>query len=250
MKRRRKAVKRGSPLDQPVKKRAAPAVADLDDFKAPTGERQHLDIPELRAFFSPNVLPETSLWYPYFFIQFFFGCRLSEPALILDEDVSYKKHKIIIRRLKKAQEEDGFLETSYDANERVLKCIETAKKWKVHKGTEENPFLFASNRRRASRDVGAERLSQLRNQDGWQAVSRFTAHRMFQRIAALAKIPEPLRHSHVLRHTRAVMMLVAGEKPEAVQHILGHSSVKMTQRYFLVADVLRRRGVVVDGIGI
>ncbi len=50
----------------------------------------------------------------YFFIQFFFGCRLSEPALIFEEDVSVKRRKIVIRRLKKAREKDGFLETVYD----------------------------------------------------------------------------------------------------------------------------------------
>lgn len=238
-------IQRKSPLEQPVpakleklekvnqlKRRGYFAGQEIVD-----ATRQHLEPNELKEFF--KFLPPTSFWYPYFFIQYFYGCRLSEPALILDEDVSFKKKMIVIRRLKKAQEREGYREHVYAADQRILDCVTVALRWKEHKHIEENPFLFASSRR--TKVVGAERLSQLRNLDGWQAVSRFTAHRMFQRIATHLKLPENLRHSHVLRHTRATLMLAAGASPEQVQFLLGHSSLKMTMRYIGVADSMRSK---------
>lgn len=208
---------------------AGPEIVDVN--------RQHFEPAELMAFF--KAIPRHSFWYPYFFLQYFYGCRLSEPALILVEDVSFKKKQIIIKRLKKAQEAEGYRETVYAADQRVLSMVQSVLDWKEKKHYEENPFLFASNRKRESDDVGAERLSQLRNLDGWQAVSRFTAHRMFQRIARSIKMPENLCHSHVLRHTRAVIMMAAGASVDQVQYTLGHSSLKMTQRYVSIAENLK-----------
>jgi len=200
-------------------------------------ERQHLKPKELKAFF--NYLPKTSYWYPYFFIQYFFGCRLSEPALILDEDVNLRKGQILIRRLKKTLEKEGYREHVYALDPRVIECVKAAHVWKEKRKVTDNPFLFASNRQRENGDVGAERLSQLRNLDGWQAVSRFTAHRMFQKIGEAVKLPPNLRHSHVLRHTRAIIMLAEGASVDDVQYCLGHSSLKMTQRYMGIAETMK-----------
>jgi integrase len=157
--------------------------------------------------------------------------------LILDKDVHVKKGVIVIRRLKKAQEKDGYREYVYSADKRVLDCVDVAKRWKTHKHIEKNPFLFASNRK--LKTVGAERLSQLRSLNGWQAVSRFTAHRMFQRVTTSLRFAVELRQSHVLRHTRAVMMLAAGAPPEQVQKLLGHATLRMTARYEEAAQNVR-----------
>lgn len=205
-------------------------------------DRMHLEPKELKAFF--NRLPKTSYWYPYFFIQYFFGCRLSEPALILDEDVNLQTKQIIIRRLKKQKEIEGYREHVYTLDSRVIECVKIARAWKEHRGYGSNPFLFASSRQRNTKEVGAERLSQLRNLDGQQAVSRFTAHRVFRRIGAEIKLPEPLLHSQVLRHTRAVIMLASGASVEQVQYLLGHSSLKMTQRYLGVAEGMKTKNKV------
>lgn len=240
-------VRRKSPLNQIVRKHIESRAPVKASPSPSNGTRNHWEPGELRAFF--KQLPPSSIWYAYFYIEYFYGCRLSEPALVLDEDVTFKQKKIVIRRLKKAQEAEGYMEQSYPADARVLDCVKTALLWKEQKHVTANPFLFASNRRRAPDSVGAERLSQLRSQPslavgddlGWQAVSRFTAHRMFNRLAAAAKIPAALRHSHVLRHTRAVMMLALGATTEQVQGLLGHSSLKMTQRYASVAEELKKK---------
>ena len=205
-------------------------------------DRMHLEPKELKAFF--NHIPKTSYWYPYFFIQYFFGCRLSEPALILDEDVNLQTKQIIIRRLKKQTEVEGYREHVYALDPRVIECVKIAHAWKEHRGIAGNPFLFASSRQRKTKEVGAERLSQLRNLDGQQAVSRFTAHRVFRRIGAEIKLPEPLLHSQVLRHTRAIIMLASGASVEQVQYLLGHSSLKMTQRYLGVAESMKNKNKV------
>lgn len=239
---------RKSPLSQPsakaVKKKEAKAPAKRratggfkplkEEAEITKHERDHLDPKELQAFF--KVLPETSYWYPYFFIQYFFACRLSEPALILDTDINVKRNEIHVKRLKKPNDEDGYSEHVYKLDPRVLACVRVAQRWKEQRKVTDNPFLFASNRKRETEDVGAERLSQLRNLDGWQSVSRFTAHRMFQRIAAEIKLPERLRHSHVLRHTRAVVMLACHADIKTVHEHCSHSSIKMTQRYQAFAD--------------
>jgi len=211
--------------------------------------RMHLEPAELQRFFS--YMPSTSFWYPYFFIQYFYGCRLSEPALLLDEDVSFEQNKIVIRRLKKVSEAAGYKEHVYPMDPRVTECVKTAYRWKEHRHQQENPFLFPSQRKRSK--TGAERLSQLRNIDGWQAVSRFTAHRVFKQIAKALKLPDNLQHSHVLRHTRATLLLASGVAEEQVQYLLGHGSVQMTRRYLGVAESMREsldNAVLRKGLGL
>ncbi len=250
----RRVVARTSPLSQPSRKAAKRKEAKV--LKAaqarkprPSAEsRDFLEPDEVQAFF--KVLPVTSFWYAYYFIEYFFGCRLSEPALILDDDCNVKKKQITIKRLKRAKEKDGYREHLYkDLDDRVLKCIDTALRWKKVKKNEENPFVFASSRNRKDKEVGAERLSQLRNHEGHQAVSRFTAHRMFRRIAQQIKLPEHLQHSHVFRSTRAVLMLaealqkgpVDDESLQRVSTLLGHTDVKATQKYLKIAQSMKAK---------
>ncbi len=240
---------RRSPL-APVSK-AAPR---REHFAESERTRRYLEADELKAFF--KHLSPTSFWYSYFFIQYHFGCRLSEPAYIRDADVICGKgvkagnEKIKIKRTKKSNEKAGYREIVYPADARVMRCVDVALRCKLQRGDVDtsvpmprgvapgqgNPFLFASSRHRESESVGAERMSQLRNsEDGWQAVSRFTAFRTFKEIAVAVRLPENLRHSLVLRHTRAIVLLACGVSTEKVQYLLGHSSPKMTERYLNVA---------------
>lgn len=202
-------------------------------------KRKHLEPDELQRFF--RQIPQQSFWYPYFFIQYVFGCRLSEPALILDEDVSFDEKQIIIKRLKKNAEknEGGYAEHVYSADDRVMNAVATAQAWKRKMREVENPFLFPAKKK--TKEPGAERLSQLRHLDGYSAISRFTAHRAFQDAAEKAGIPDTLQHSHVLRHTRATLLLASGVPAEQVQFLLGHHSLKMTQRYLGVAESMRTK---------
>lgn len=231
-------VKRKSPLTaRNGEKRREP-----DVYAYAEDRREHLQPEELMAFF--KNIPQKTLWQSYFFVQYFFGCRVSEPALIMDEDVSFKKKLIVIRRLKNAQHKQGYRQQVFEAEPRVLAAVTAAQRCKERRGFAENPFLFASNRKRGSDDVGVERLSQLRNLDGWQAVSRFTAHRMFKQISTEARLPERLRLPHVLRHTRVLVMLAGGATPEEVTKMLGYKSGKTPRLYVEAAE--RMRGKISD----
>lgn len=216
-------------------------------------QRQYLEPDELKRFFA--VMPKTSFWYAYFYIQYVYGCRISEVALLRESDVNFKKRQILVRRLKRMHEKEGFREVVYATDAKVLECVRVALRWKVQKkipssnahrvgGTdvvEGNPFLFATDRRRALNALGTERLAKLRTSDGWQAVSRMSTHRMFRHVAETAGLPKNLQDSHVLRHSRAIMMLVGGISKEKVNEMLGHSSMKMTERYIPIADSIRAK---------
>lgn len=226
-------------------------------------QRQYLEPDELKRFF--DVMPKTSFWYAYFYIQYMYGCRISEVALLREEDVNFKKRQILIRRLKRQREKEGFCEVTYAADAKVLECVRTALRWKVqkkipsptaHRGgvnlarpdgakaneaIDGNPFLFATDRRRALTALGTERLAKLRTLDGWQAVSRMSTHRMFRFVAETAGLPKNLQDSHVLRHSRAIILLVNGVSKEKVNDMLGHSSMKMTERYIPIAKSIRAK---------
>src|SRR5258706_747743 len=48
-------------------------------------------------------------------------------------------------------------------------------------------------------------------------------------------------HPHQLRHTFACRWLESGRRLEALQHVLGHSTIVMTQRYGRLSDEYVRR---------
>lgn len=71
--------------------------------------------------------------------------------------------------------------------------------------------------------------------------------RVFSELGRKARLPEDLRHPHVLRHTRAVELLKKGVPVAAVQEILGHASLTTTAVYLRlsgqdVRTILRDRG--------
>lgn len=206
---------------------------------AATGVRKHLEPAELRALF--RYLPVTSFWYPYFFIQYYYGCRLSEPALLRDGDVDFQQRTITIRRLKRESEEHGYRKFTYPADDRVLTCVQIAQAWRRKMDCDENPFLFASKSRRKTEEVGAERLSKLRNNEGWQAVSRFTAHRTFRQIVKAIRLPEHLQHSGALRHARASLLLALGMPPQRVWDLTGNPTHKAKKRSVKAAESLDDR---------
>lgn len=221
----------------------------------PTGEwrgqavldatRKHLEPDELRALFT--ALNPDPFWAGYFKTQYFYGCRVSEVALILKEDVHWAKKQIIIRRLKK-RTGDGYAEQVYAVSDRLLVALRDA--WRV--SPPDNPWLFGSSRTRHDPSkAGRTRLTLIRQlDDGHTAVSRSAADVRFRAAAREAGIPPGLTHSHVLRHTRATLMLADGAKEEDVKFLLGHSSIGVTRRYLGAAQALRLRAEQSAGLGV
>jgi len=68
--------------------------------------------------------------------------------------------------------------------------------------------------------------------DGWSFA------RMVRRFTGIERF-----HAHQMRHTFACQMLEAGVSLAAVQQLLGHSTVVMTQRYARISDEMVRREV-------
>lgn len=225
-------------------------------------QREHLEPDEVKRLF--DVLKPDPYWFGYFRLQYFFGCRISEIALILKEDVSVEDKGIIIRRLKKrrfplvsyvddkgrkrrkmdktTEPGAGFREHVYTLTPHLQQVVEGV----LQVAPKQNPWLFGSRGSAASRrTTPQDRLGQLRRVEDrgkvWRAVSRDTAHTAFVTAAEVAKLPESLRHSHVLRHTRATLMLAAGAKPEDVKELLGHASIDITHTYLHVAKSLKLR---------
>lgn len=225
-------------------------------------QRDHLEPDEVTRLFS--VLKPDPYWYGYFRLQYYFGCRISEIALLLKEDVSLDEKGIIVRRLKKrrfplvpfidekgrkrrrmdktAEPGAGFKEHVYSLTPHLVEVVENV----LAVAPQANPWLFGSRGSAAARRATPkDRLGQLRRLESeghmWRSVSRDTAHTAFVTAAKVAKLPERLCHSHVLRHTRATLMLAAGAKPEDVKELLGHASLDITYTYLHVAKSLKLR---------
>lgn len=207
--------------------------------------RKHLEPHELRAVF--KELAPDPFWAGYFKLQYYYGCRVSEVALVLKEDVNWAEKQILIRRLKK-RSGDGFSEQVYSMSDRLLLALRDV--WRA--APLENPWLFGSSRMRHSPDkAGTNRLALLRKLDGGHtAVSRSAADIRFRAAALKAGIPRGLAHTHSLRHTRATLMLAAGASEEDVKFLLGHSTVNVTRRYLGAAQSLRLRAEQKAGLGV
>lgn len=229
-------------------------------------KRKHLEPSEVRRLFL--VLKEPLVedgeqhyafgpfWYGYFFIQYYFGCRVSEVALLLKEDVSFQTKEILIRRLKKKQfrknddgdkirVSDGYEEMVYGMPDSMVEAIKSVLETSAQMGvSKKNPWLFGSA---STRELGAgnDRMMLIRRAEVggkvYRAVSRDTADVRFRQAATCARFPVHLRHSHTLRHTRATLMLAEGAAEEDVRFLLGHSSISTTKRYLGVAKNLRLR---------
>jgi integrase len=227
--------------------------------------RKHLEPAEVQRLFT--ILREPAVedggrvfsfgpfWHGYFAIQYFFGCRVSEVALLLKEDVSFKTGEILIRRLKKRQFQkkgdeikkvgDGYLECVYGMTPQLADAVRGVIEAHETLGiSPKNPWLFASA---SAKGLGAgdDRMMLIRRTeiDGqtYRAVSRDTADTRFRQAATCARLPAHLRHTHTLRHTRATLALAEGMAEEDVKFLLGHGRIETTRRYLGIAKSLRLR---------
>lgn len=204
--------------------------------------REHLEPEELSALW--KALRPDPFWFGYFRLQYHFGCRSSEVAILLKEDVDFKTGTIVIRRLKKRDVETGFHEHPYEMPEKLTTILKAVTPL-VEKA---NPWFFGSPYKatkrahaKSEKNTG-RRMATIRITDGgWRAVSRSSAENAFKAACVLAKIPPNLSHTHVLRHTRGTLLFAQGAQLADVQYLLGHSDPKTTQIYVGWAGTLKRR---------
>lgn len=227
--------------------------------------RKHLEPAEVQRLFTvlrepvvedaDKVFNFGPFWYGYFAVQYYFGCRVSEVALLLKEDVSFKTSEILIRRLKKRQFQkrgdevkkvsDGYLECVYGMTPQLADAVRGVFDQHENLGiSPKNPWLFGSASARTL-GAGADRMMLIRRTevDGqtYRAVSRDTTDTRFRQAATCARLPAHLRHTHTLRHTRATLALAEGMTEEDVRFLLGHSRIETTKRYLGIAKSLRLR---------
>ena len=115
---------------------------DFAGQKIVDATRHYLEPDEVKRLF--EVIRGDSFWYPYFWVQFYFGCRVSEPALILKEDVSFDSSQIIIRRLKK-KTDNGFSEHVYSLTSSLEEAFRSVLDWNLANDLKNSLFLFPSH---------------------------------------------------------------------------------------------------------
>lgn len=67
---------------------------------------------------------------------------------------------------------------------------------------------------------------------GSETVSHRVMERLFSRILTTAKLKQPRKNAHAMRHTYARLCLERGARLEELQKFLGHASIRMTERYY------------------
>ncbi|MDX2480726.1 MAG: site-specific integrase [Desulfuromusa sp.] len=134
----------------------------------------------------------------------------------------------------------GFKRFIYTIDDNMMKVLEKIYRYNEEKGLSDNNFLFpALKKRRAG--PNAARMVAIGRLGGDNAISRTTAWRAFKEACEKSDIPTNLRNDHVLRHTRATLMLADGVPEEQVQYLLGHENISTTRGYLGLANSLRAK---------
>lgn len=139
-------------------------------------------------------------WHSYFFIQYFYGLRLSDPAHIRKDDIDFDNREIFISR-------GGIVPstTVYPLVEEIKKEIIRVSVHLVRQGTTDGTYLFPCAKNPTEVD---------------QPISRFTANSSFDDIWKTAMLPEELSYSDVLRISRRKHLEEEGVPSSMVSYLL------------------------------
>jgi site-specific recombinase XerD len=118
--------------------------------------------------------------------------------------------------------------------------MENVLKYNIENNKMANAFMFPALRKRKATKESA-RMVRIGRIQGDHSISRTQCYNAFREACKLAEIPENLRKDHVLRHTRATLLLAEGVPEEQVQHLLGHEDISTTRGYLGMANALRAK---------
>jgi integrase len=142
------------------------------------------------------------------------GARVSEIAKLRISDINFKSEQVHIARLK----------GSLDSTQNLLKVkgnplfneATVVKTWLDARQPDADNYVFNSQK--------STRLD------------RVTIYKLFKAIARKAGLPDTLQHTHVLKHTAAMLMVQAGANAFLIRQHLGHRSFDSTLAYVNPSD--------------
>ena len=134
----------------------------------------------------------------------------------------------------------GFKRFLYTIDDNLMKVLERVNKHNIENSQIENNFLFPALRKRRA-GSNAARMVAIGRLGGDHSISRTMAWKEFKKSCEKSEIPSKLRHDHVLRHTRATLLLADGVPEEQVQYLLGHENIATTRGYLGLANSLRAK---------
>ena len=139
-------------------------------------------------------------WHSYFFIQYFYGLRLSDPAALRKDDIDFEHEEIIIVRGGPSSSI-----TVYPLVTEIKKEVVRVSTHLVSKGTTDGTYLFPCAKNATEVD---------------EPISRSTAHHFFDSIWARTGLPESLAYSDVLRESRRRHLQEAGLPSSEISYLL------------------------------
>jgi integrase/recombinase XerD len=144
--------------------------------------------------------------YAIFYSLYFTGCRINELLSINRDDINNGKAQIIGK--------GGKLRTIFFEKS----CLEVLNNY-LSKRKDKSPFLFISNS----------------NCSSGKKIEATYIRKKLKKILRKLNIEKKVT-PHTFRHTYATLMMDAGCDIFIIQKLLGHSSIRSTQRYLHVAD--------------
>lgn len=141
---------------------------------------EYLTRDEIYLFFLSSR--QEPFWHSYFYIQYFYGLRLSDPASIRKEDIDFEHNEILITR-------GGTTPsiTVYPLIDEIRREIVRVSVYLVSKGTTDGTYLFPCAKNSPETD---------------EPISRSTAHHSFEAIWSRSGLPKALAYSDILRESR------------------------------------------------
>lgn len=152
--------------------------------------------------------------YAMFLFAVAHGARIQEVCNLRISDIDFRNEQVHIRRVK----------GSLDTTQSLLKV----------KG---NPLFNEAAALKAWLEVRpADADNYVFNSQKATQLHRVSAAKLFRTIAVKAGLGETLRHPHVLKHTKAMLMVQQGANAFMIRQALGHKSFDSTLAYVNPSD--------------